>query len=388
MKMLSRGLILLFFLTILSIQGAADQTSSFSSSSSSGSKFEVNASRSISFYVDSEIIRGHFGLELLFTPTSFFSIYRDYLGFIKRKYIDIDLEKCAKAILWAHADVIEPLYQIFAMIKSRPDFDLQKVIRFIGNSSIGQSEQKLQKAKELVDQYFVCHSNIQTIIRNLSVYGLKQRLRSRNGIINEVLFSPMNVRDDCTKIEETLVWLIEAENESICVASYYFTNDNIVWALHDAKNRGVKVQVITDDNPSSIAMLREYEFPFKKWKKTGRHSQMHHKFLLFGNNIYDSTIVASGSYNITNNANNQPENMMFTNDPRTYDTFKREFQKLTRNSDLVFDESEDESEYLSCHETSSSDNTVALLSEGIQLQIGILAFTHEQKGISKKRKRE
>lgn len=334
MKMLSRGLILLFSLSYLSIQGAAYQPSSSSSSQSSTSAPRLHIGESL--WVDPNVIKGFCGLELLFKPNEFFDDYSDLDGLDENStYITEDLIENAKEIVQNNIDILLPIYHLFALIQKKRIIEPNQAVRYIQNSHIGRSKKSLQIAQELVNNYFSRRQYDSPLICILSIYGAKKRLIDQNGIINKVLFSPFRRDDDGTKIEETLIWLIHAENESIRVASYHLNRENIIWALHEARNRGVKVEVMTDDNTGTTEKMKQNEFSFLKWRKLSDINQMHNKFLLFSKNINNDKIVATGSYNLTNNANRQPENMIFSNDQGIYERFSHEYDRLASNCDWI-----------------------------------------------------
>lgn len=149
------------------------------------------------------------------------------------------------------------------------------------------------------------------------------------------------------KFYETLEQLIEREKKRILVAAYMLTDKRIVQWLQEAKERGVKVEVVTD-----MSCLREranklgdlYEggisvFICMPGRKGAKSSLMHNKFMLFESNIYDRHIVWTGSANLTRSAFGQihHENIVVFDDPHVYKEYERQFAKLKKHSERYED---------------------------------------------------
>lgn len=121
---------------------------------------------------------------------------------------------------------------------------------------------------------------------------------------------------DC---EDNIIELISNAKKNIDVAVYSITNDKIVDALIDAKNRGTQVRIITDrlqsrGKSSLVPKLEQQGFDIKTNIK---HKIMHHKFAIF-----DGKEVETGSYNWTTSATkSNAENCMF------FEQSKKEFSQ-------------------------------------------------------------
>ncbi len=375
------------------MDGSDTEETALSSASSSKQSIKIQRNKlqaSISDLYDRNVIRGYRGLELLFEPENYFFDTFSIFHSDDEKYKIKDLIRCVNDIRDNHANIIEPIYRLFALVKKSGNFDLQNAIRYIDNSSIGQSEKELEKAKKFVTDYFSIQRIHPDLIHILSIYGVKKRLVDQNGIVKKLFFSPLNIEDDSTKIEETIIWLINAEKESIRVASYCITCNDIIWALHEACNRGVQVHVIADDREYNKKIMKQNEFSFKIWVKQSKYCQMHHKFILFSKNIDNNKIVAFGSYNMTNNANTQPENMMFSNDTYIYDRFFSEYNKLAKGCswqasdfDLKCKTIEEDYNYYSASLPSSNslhpEEPASVISKVIDLQLKSLAVARKMK---------
>ncbi len=137
----------------------------------------------------------------------------------------------------------------------------------------------------------------------------------------DVLFCPW---DNCA--EELVERFGEAE-ESISVAIYSFTNQDIADALVDAGDRGVKVLVLFDSGQAESKysvdeMLLEAGVAVKLFEKD--IGIMHHKFA-----VIDGKTVATGSFNYSKSAdlyNN--ENLVFLYSEGTAQRYEAEFQQL------------------------------------------------------------
>lgn len=115
-------------------------------------------------------------------------------------------------------------------------------------------------------------------------------------------FSP---QQNCSK---SLIEEIENAKKSIYVQAYSFTNHDIAMALIEAKGRGVDVQVYVDkgrysEPHSKVSMLTDRDIPVIIQQSRGL---AHNKIM-----IIDDELVITGSFNWTNNALKNEENLNF-----------------------------------------------------------------------------
>lgn len=142
----------------------------------------------------------------------------------------------------------------------------------------------------------------------------------------EVHFSP----DD--GIRRHLLRAIRESRQQIDVAVYQLTSIELAQALTAAKNRGVRVRVLTDKERAAtggpaIRLLREKSVEVRSLG-ISEQSLMHHKFAVF-----DNGVVATGSYNWTNTAERANyENLVLFDDRDVVARFTREFQRLWQNA--------------------------------------------------------
>lgn len=142
-----------------------------------------------------------------------------------------------------------------------------------------------------------------------------------------VLFSP----DD--KPTNHLIQKLGEAKTRIYAAVYMLTDKKIAHALVDAKNRGVDVQIVTDqattESPYGKAdilkqggiKLDVYYLSHNGY--TNFNPLMHHKFAVIDNNVW------TGSFNWTISANNKnQENVIYTDEKDVCEKYLDQFEKL------------------------------------------------------------
>lgn len=154
------------------------------------------------------------------------------------------------------------------------------------------------------------------------------------GKICQAFFSP---HDDLKTI---LLDLIAQEKKSIQVAIYMFTDKELAQALIDAKKRTIDIQVVADggclkDRYSKIPQLQKEGIAVYLYQPKDQESMLsdilHHKFVIFGKNINDKTIVWTGSFNFTKSANaRNQENVVVLDDASIVQQFKNQFERLKK----------------------------------------------------------
>jgi len=152
----------------------------------------------------------------------------------------------------------------------------------------------------------------------------------------EVYFTdPINHHDPNVitgSVEEQLIQKINAAQTSIHIASFEFDLDATAQALVAAKQRGVDVRWVTDDENGLIAdeepghgqfaMLQAAGIEVKD--DLGRSAFMHNKFWIF-----DRQTVWTGSTNITKNGiYDQNNNVIVIHSPELALIYEREFDEM------------------------------------------------------------
>ena len=133
-------------------------------------------------------------------------------------------------------------------------------------------------------------------------------------------------------IRRQLIGAIRDSRQRIDVAVFHITSTELARALVAAKERGVRVQVLTDQEKAQAggAAMRIFRAAGLAVRMLGVHEQslMHHKFAIFDNHV-----VATGSYNWTQSAERANyENLILLDDPKVVARFTEEFQRLWRLS--------------------------------------------------------
>lgn len=161
--------------------------------------------------------------------------------------------------------------------------------------------------------------------------GLAQMLQCDDGSFKQAFFSP----DD--NLQTILIGLIDHEKSSIKIAIFSFTNGAIAQALVNAHKRGVQVEIVTDissmyDRFGKIRWLKEQGikvYVYNPFNRTILNDIMHHKFVLFDNNIEDKALLWTGSANWTKSAKeNNQENILVLDEPYLIARYARQFNLL------------------------------------------------------------
>ena len=153
----------------------------------------------------------------------------------------------------------------------------------------------------------------------------------RAGMAVHVCFSPLG------KCSGQIVRELSQAQKEILVAAYAFTSDDLAWALAKARQRGVKVQVVLDQefdagNESSKRLFLEQQgVPVRRVSGLDRGKRdrgaglMHQKFA-----VIDRSVVLTGSYNWTVSADNvNDENLLIFRDAAPLaDDYRKEFFRL------------------------------------------------------------
>lgn len=160
---------------------------------------------------------------------------------------------------------------------------------------------------------------------------LGQRLACHDGCYKQAFFSP----DD--NVQEILVQLIDQEKKSIKIAIFSFTDGKIAQALIDAHRRGVMVEVIVDitgmrDKFSKIDWLKENGIKVTVYDPRNNsiyNDIMHHKFVIFGNNIGGKSLLWTGSYNFTKSATlKNQENVLVLDEVHLIQKYAQQFELI------------------------------------------------------------
>jgi len=140
----------------------------------------------------------------------------------------------------------------------------------------------------------------------------------------EIYFSPG------PEPERALIRLMDRAQEAIRIALYYFTDRDLAQALVRAFQRGVKVQVLLDEEQRAAKYSKSRYLAGKgiEVRYYGGEGIFHHKFM-----VVDGLVVATGSYNWMASAGERnEENLIVIHDPQTARLYEREWQRLWERS--------------------------------------------------------
>ncbi|WP_181304023.1 phospholipase D-like domain-containing protein [Rufibacter sp. XAAS-G3-1] len=144
--------------------------------------------------------------------------------------------------------------------------------------------------------------------------------KNTSAIQNAVYFSP---GEECLT---AILECIHAATSSLKICVFTISDDRITNALLLAHRKGVKIQLLTDneklfDKGSDIRQLAQAGL---KVKVDNTSNHMHHKFA-----IIDHTHVLTGSYNWTRSAAlYNHENVLVTSDAHVVASYAEEFNRL------------------------------------------------------------
>jgi phosphatidylserine/phosphatidylglycerophosphate/cardiolipin synthase-like enzyme len=142
----------------------------------------------------------------------------------------------------------------------------------------------------------------------------------------------LNDPDDLRgSIPAVLIDYIDNAQRSIHIAAFEFDLPPVAEALVDARQRGVEVRWVTDDEhgieadeDEGLDLFAKLERAGVRVKDDGRGALMHNKFWIF-----DDQIVWTGSTNITANGNfRNNNNVLVMYSPVLADIYEREFDEM------------------------------------------------------------
>lgn len=141
-----------------------------------------------------------------------------------------------------------------------------------------------------------------------------------------------------------LIDLINSEKKSIKAAIYILSHKEVARSLINAKkNRGIFIEIVTGfdgykNKFSKFPLLEKNSIPlyvFGVQNNDYISALMHNKFIIFEENIENKSLIWTGSFNFTKNAQAQnKENVIILDDQHIIDLYKKEFEILKKNSKL------------------------------------------------------
>ena len=175
---------------------------------------------------------------------------------------------------------------------------------------------------ELARRKITGHTNTQLVdwLEDVVKAIAATRQPSKPSTSAEVFFSPGSACAD------RLVGLLGGLQHAADLCVFTITDNRISRAILAAHQRGVQIRIVSDnwkatDLGSDIEHLERAGVPVAL---ASSPAHMHHKFALF-----DSRLVATGSYNWTRSAAEEnQENLVVTDHPELLRRFSQEFERL------------------------------------------------------------
>ena len=145
----------------------------------------------------------------------------------------------------------------------------------------------------------------------------------------EAFFSPEE------SIKEIILREVGTASSTIDLAIFEITSSDLGRALLNAKQRGVKVRIVTDSNhakskSSQVTYLIRAGIPVKVLGG-GKKGVMNHRFV-----ILDGTRVMTGSYAWSETAEKwNYENVLFLKEGEAVAAYQKEFERLWREKRII-----------------------------------------------------
>lgn len=164
--------------------------------------------------------------------------------------------------------------------------------------------------------------------------------KAQYDISKTVLLSNICLFSNESDIASELIKQINYAKKTLDIAIYSLTNQDISDAIIKAYNRGVKVRMIiettkvqTSKIDPAITKLINANVPIRILKGGGLYGIMHNKITLI-----DSSLLITGSYNFTSNANiNNYENVVFVDNQTDINSYKNYFETMwSRAADISY----------------------------------------------------
>ena len=156
-----------------------------------------------------------------------------------------------------------------------------------------------------------------------------EHLRESSIKVNTNKEIPIKFYDE--NIEDIIIDTIRRAKNEICIAMAYFTSDILIDELYRAKDKGVNIKVIIDNNDKNInSKLRIANVCsiFKIAKVRPKYKNiMHNKYC-----IIDNKIVIDGSYNWSKTAKYNEEHIIIVEANEIAEMYMKNFNKIFNNS--------------------------------------------------------
>jgi len=161
-------------------------------------------------------------------------------------------------------------------------------------------------------------------------------------VFPQIFFSPTpykRLSDTRLDLKNIIATLIQNEQEKIYVCCYHLSLKHIANELIQQKNKGTPIEIIVNQFekdrtnawivPSElqhmgIAVLSPQNDPFE---------QMHHKFFIFKKNIFNKSLLVTGSYNPTSHSDTHSwDDIIIIDDQDTINKYLERFEEIRQRS--------------------------------------------------------
>lgn len=145
-------------------------------------------------------------------------------------------------------------------------------------------------------------------------------------------YSHLHIDVAFEELEQIIIDEIEMAEHFIDIAVAWVTNDKICQALNAASKRGVLIRMIINDDDINKGIEKRLNSNIILYKApnhgTFQKNKMHNKFCIF-----DSEKVITGSYNWTNTANYNNENIVIILNEQIAKSYRKQFNMLVISID-------------------------------------------------------
>lgn len=156
-----------------------------------------------------------------------------------------------------------------------------------------------------------------------------KELREANIKVNQNEEIPIKFYDE--KMEEIIIDTIKRAKNEICIAMAYFTSDILIDELYKAKDKGINIKVIIDNNDKNSNTKFRISNICSKFRIAEVRSKykniMHNKYC-----IIDNKIVIDGSYNWSKAAKYNEEHIIIIEASEIAQMYMNNFNKIFNNS--------------------------------------------------------
>ncbi len=158
----------------------------------------------------------------------------------------------------------------------------------------------------------------------------------------QIFFTPTpykRLTDTRPLLKDIIIALIKNEQESIYICSYHLSLGSVGQALIEQKNKGVLVQVITNqlekNSPTQWIVPAELQSQGISVlsPQNDAFEQMHHKFFIFKKNLLGKSILITGSYNPTRHSDTHSwDDIIILDDENIINKYIERFEEIKKRS--------------------------------------------------------